>query len=151
MYFSHKKASIYFSFFVLAIVVFLAHACNPQARGFALPEGEETAGKRHFTELVCNQCHSVENIEWIGIENEDVNIPLGGEVTKIKTYGELLTSIINPSHRIDPKFGALAIEQERSPMKIYNEVMTVQQLVDIVAFLQTQYELIPPPANYPRW
>lgn len=136
---------------ILLIATFIAPGCNQQARGFALPVGDKTAGEKCFTDLVCNQCHSVADIEWIGIENEDINIPLGGEVTKVKTYGELLTSIINPSHRIDPKFSEFAINQERSPMKIYNEAMTVQQLVDIVEFLQTQYEIIPPPANYPRW
>jgi hypothetical protein len=26
-----------------------------------------------------------------------------------------------------------------------NEVMTVQQLVDLAAFLQTEYEVVPPP------
>jgi hypothetical protein len=141
---------------IICLVIFLVllqlfTGCNEQARGFALPEGSELEGKRYFTELVCNQCHSVANVEWIGIEDEDVNIHLGGKVSKVKTYGELLTSIINPSHRIDPKFSELVIGQNRSPMKIYNEAMTVQQLVDIVAFLQIQYKVIPPPTTYPRW
>ena len=59
------------------------------------------------------------------------------------TDGELATSIINPSHRLYP-----AGEKERivsgneSQMANLNEVMTVQQLIDIVAFLHERYETL---------
>ena len=38
-------------------------------------------------------------------------------------------------------------QQGTSRMPIYNEVMTVQQLVDITAFLETTYEVWVPPYN----
>ena len=34
-------------------------------------------------------------------------------------------------------------EPGKSPMPSFNDVMTVSQLIDLVAFLQGQYELVP--------
>jgi hypothetical protein len=38
-------------------------------------------------------------------------------------------------------------------MRRYNEVMTVQQLVDIVSYLQTEYDVVVPsnPYVYQKW
>ena len=126
-------------------MVFL-FSCNTQGVGFALPEGNATLGQKSFIELNCNQCHSVGPIEWAGSEEAgDVLVELGGDVTKIKSYGELVTSVINPSHKIASKYRDVGSTSEgTSKMRIYNEVMTVQDLVDVVTFLQGEYNLVPP-------
>ena len=76
-----------FTILIGALLV-LQIGCDTQSKGFALPEGNAEAGKRSFVELNCNQCHSVEGIQWAGSEAMgDVLVPLGGDVTSIKTYG----------------------------------------------------------------
>jgi len=146
-----------FSLFILAGgLMYLTIGCNPDARGFKLPDGEAGAGKMVFLSLQCNQCHSIADIAWEGDEAGNVHVQLGGEVRPAKTYGELLTSVINPSHKIARTFqqdntnpdGTSVMEQSR-----INEVMTVQQLVDLVTFLEAQYELQMPrdPYTYKGW
>ncbi len=88
--------------------------------------------------------------------DDDALVVLGGKVIRVKTYGELVTSIINPSHRISPQFAARSDPSlgEESPMPAakLNQVMTVQQLVDLVAYLQPAYEVLPPPTSpYPNY
>ena len=124
-------------------------------RGFSLPQGSFEAGRTTFVELECNTCHSVGDIERIaGNENTDIDIKLGGPVTVVKTYGDLVTSIINPSHRIsrlNNKQG-FATEDNESKMVVYNHVMTVQQLVDLVSYLESNYEIMPVNRTaYPRY
>lgn len=138
---------------VAAITVALA-ACGlgdpKSARGFRLPDGSVEAGKQAFLDLGCNSCHSVEGIEPKAAVTGITSVKLGGDVTIVQSYGELVTSIINPSHRIaagtDP---AQVAPEGQSLMEraALNERMTVRQLTDLVAFLQTTYKVIPPPYN----
>ena len=139
---------IYFIVIVLLFGGLLISSCNEQARGFALPEGNIEKGKVTFEELVCTECHNIRNIEWIGGE-DNLKIQLGGEVESLKTYGDLVTSIINPSHKIASYYNQnTSTEEGLSKMKNYNELMTVQELVDLVAFLQSEYQVVPPPTEY---
>ena len=114
-----------------------------EGRGFALPSGALEAGKTAFTKFGCNNCHSAGDIEFKGLD-QNLKVPLGGSTSLVKTYGELVTSIINPAHKID-KNNQLV---DGFKMKTYNEVMTVQELVDLVTFLQSEYE-IATPSYYP--
>jgi len=133
---------------ILLIPVLFLWGCNPNSRGFVLPEGDVQQGRETFVELQCTQCHSVGDVGWTGDE-DGVEVKLGGQVTSLKTYGELVTSVINPSHRIARAYlgDKVAVEGE-SKMRKYNEVMTVQQLIDIVSFLQTEYEVTMPASPY---
>lgn len=148
------KTSIEILGLFIAIIgsMFLFPSCNVDSTGFALPEGNIENGKINFVGLSCNQCHSVADLGWEGIKGQDVHLHLGGEVTKVKTYGELVTAIINPSHRIASNFRRqMAAGDTLSPMPNYNEVMTVQELVDLVTFLEKQYNVTPPPTYYYTW
>jgi hypothetical protein len=124
-------------------------ACSPESSfGFRLPDGDPAAGQRAFVDLRCNACHEVTGVPVEYLEGV-AHVTLGGETTHLRTYGELVTSIINPSHRIAPldrERGATAEGESLMRFAYLNEVMTVQQLVDLVAFLQPTYEVVPPPA-----
>ena len=124
-------------------------------RGFSLPQGSFEAGRATFVELECNACHSVGDIERIaGHEGPDIDVKLGGPVTAVKTYGDLVTSIINPSHKISRRNDkqGFATEDNESNMVVYNDVMTVQQLVDLVSYLESNYQIIPVSrTTYPRY
>jgi hypothetical protein len=76
-----------------------------------------------------------------------VDVELGGTVTRVKTYGELVTSIINPSHKLAPGYPLDEISTDGESLMTLahlNDVMTVQQLIDLVAFLQARYQVAPP-------
>ena len=138
----------YLMVFVLLCGSLLISSCNSQMRGFALPEGDIEKGKVTYKRLTCSECHSIANIEWKGgIDN--LKIHLGGEVTSLKTYGGLVTSVINPSHKVASFDNQkTATEGGLSKMKNYNEVMTVQELIDLVTFLQSEYQVVSPPTKY---
>ncbi len=73
-------------------------------------------------------------------------IVLGGGVTRVKSYGELIASIINPSHRLAGRYPKGDVSEEgQSLMTPYNDVMTVTQLIDFVAFLLAQYDVVKRP------
>jgi hypothetical protein len=125
-------------------------ACSPESPfGFRLPEGDAAAGRQAFVDLRCNACHEVAGVPIEYLEGI-AHVQLGGETTYVKTYGELVTSIINPSHKIvPPQIGVTPEGQSVMSLAYLNDVMTVQQLVDLVAFLQPTYEVVQPPPV--RW
>ncbi len=126
----------------------LLSSCNEEGRGFALPAGDIEEGKSTYKRLSCNECHSISDIEWQG-GSDSLKIYLGGEISTQKSYGDLVTSIINPSHKIAQRYKQkTATEEGLSKMKNYNEVMTVQELVDLVSFLQSEYKVIIPRTEY---
>jgi len=122
--------------------------------GFSLPEGDVDRGKQAFLDLQCHACHTIAGMELPRLPDEPQSpfIELGGEVARVTTYAELVTSVINPSHRLAPGYPEeLITENGESRMPVYNEVMTVQELVDIVTFLQEQYEVVVPETRYPMY
>lgn len=131
----------------VACVVLIICGCQPQE--FVLPPGDLDAGKATFTDLGCNGCHSVTNlVAHMPLEEGGIHVELGGTVSRIKTYDDLVTSIINPSHKLSRGKNAMTTTQEgTSRMPTYNEVMTVQQLVDLTTFLENTYEIWVPPYN----
>lgn len=140
-----KKLSGVLSFVTLLV---FTTGCDTEGRGFALPPGDAEAGKATFVELACGDCHSVRGEEPSEITRE-VHVVLGGQTTRVRSYGELVTSIINPSHRLARAVsGDVEDDDGVSQMRNYNAVMTVQQLVDLVTYLQTEYEVIVPRTNY---
>ena len=116
---------------------------------FVLPQGDVAVGQAVFTELSCNSCHSVTGfIEHSPLVDSAIHVELGGITSRIKTYSDLVTSIINPSHKLSRGRNSMTTtESGESRMPSYNEVMTVQQLVDLTAFLETTYEVWVPPFN----
>lgn len=115
------------------------------AKGFSLPEGDPALGKSTFMQLKCHSCHQIAGIEQLKPDGQTpkISVKLGGKVSQIKTYGELVTSVINPSHRLAAGYPKQEVaDDEVSKMTIYNDVMTVTQLINLVAFLQSNYELM---------
>ncbi|MFK8051156.1 MAG: cytochrome C [Halioglobus sp.] len=136
----------FFSLLVLCLALVTSCSLNKESpRGFSLPEGSATAGKTTFVALQCNACHSTPDIEQLPSDlAKPISVHLGGEVSFVKTYADLLTSIINPSHRLAPGHPLEAISDNgESLMRNYNEVMTVEQLIDLVSYLQAHYKVRP--------
>lgn len=133
---------------IFLIALLLLGGCAPapeSARGFRLPDGDPTKGEEVFRETGCEACHTLAG------EGEGSSLParvvLGGEVTRVRTYGDLVTSIINPSHRIAANVPeSMQAGKDLSMMEFasVNDKITVTELIDLVAFLQGQYEVVPP-------
>jgi hypothetical protein len=153
--FYNRRYTLLIALFALAFL--FLQACNTQSRGFVLPDGDAERGKALFVELQCNDCHSIADIAWAGSKEAGTpQVALGGTVTSMKAYGELVTSVINPSHKISKNYQNVAeatLPGGRSKMEQYNynEVMTVDELIDIVAFLQSEYKLVVPDNPYPYY
>ena len=106
----------------------------PQGWRFTFPDGDVNAGKTVFLNLKCYSCHAVE------IRGE--KLPPSGS----KGAGPALTgysalpneylaeSIIKP-HTIVAAPG-YAVKEGRAAMGEYNHFLTVQELIDLVAFLK---------------
>jgi mono/diheme cytochrome c family protein len=123
--------------------------CGPTPRsalGFRLPDGDVEAGRAAFVELQCHGCHRINGVDlpqFLG--TAPVAVVLGGASRRVRTYGDLVTSIINPTHRLIAGFPAEQVSRDgESLMPVLNDVMTVQQLIDLVALLQSSYEVVPP-------
>jgi len=134
----------------LALLTMLSTACvNPKSSaGFRLPEGNVERGKAAFLELKCYTCHTVSGVD-IGVRGKEYahlrSVVLGGETRRVRTYGELVTSIINPSHSLALGYPKELITQgDQSAMTNFSDTLTVRQLIDLVAFLQSHYHLLPP-------
>lgn len=135
---------------LIAIAVGLIAGCyrSPKSgRGFVFPEGEVSRGKAAFVELKCYTCHTVKGEEGIPpptVEPAHV-VVLGGEVSEMRTYGNLVTSVIHPSYKISDKVGVpRRWELTVSPMPVVNDTMTVRQMLDVVTFLQPHYRELEP-------
>ena len=75
-------------------------------------------------------------------------LELGGPTTMVRSYADLTTSIINPNHAISERYRDQELLRNtqiplESPMPRPSlDTMTVRQLIDIVAFLDSKYEIM---------
>jgi mono/diheme cytochrome c family protein len=119
-------------------------------KGFRLPDGDPVEGRKVFLYMQCNQCHTVTGEEFPVVQwAEPPYVELGGKVTRVKTYGQLVTAIVNPSHKLADGYPEeLVSEDGESNMYVYNDYMTVQELTDLVRFLQPHYDVVTPRHTY---
>lgn len=132
----------------VGMAILCVSSCAPPERsssGFRLPEGSVEAGKAVFLELQCNSCHQVKGLDLPGpVAEPPVPVALGGSVDYQPTDGKFVTSVINPSHKLAPGYPKEHVKSGGiSRMADYSDVMTVRQLLDLVAFLHSRYEFVP--------
>jgi hypothetical protein len=128
--------------------VLLAGCASSSLFGFPANQGDIAAGKQAFLDHRCHQCHSIADERLPPLAGADRPIlELGGPTTMVRSYADLTTSIINPNHAISERYrDQLLLNTEiplESPMPMPNlDTMTVRQLIDIVAFLDSKYQLV---------
>jgi len=116
--------------------------------GYPVDEGNVPAGRQAFIDHRCQQCHSVAGITLPALAGASgILLELGGETSTVRSYAGLMTSIINPDHEISEAYrDRLALNAElplASPMPMpHIDTMTVRQLIDMVAFLDSRYILV---------
>ena len=84
------------SAFLFAVAMLAVSACSEEGRpvkGFILPEGDVAQGEQVFIDFNCHTCHGIPGMEFpdVGLEPPFV-VEIGGEVYRVRDYGELLTS-----------------------------------------------------------
>lgn len=142
------KTLIWFTSIILISIVAACSYGPDSPKGFSLPEGDADKGQKVFMQYQCLTCHALKGFEDSSVIKEfDTPIPLGGTSSVVKTYAQLVTSVINPSHKLAPvsRFNQekMINDDGSSKMRVFNDVMTVQELIDLVAFLQPKYEVKP--------
>ncbi len=132
-----------------ALLGWLLTACTPRqqtGRGFVFPGGDSQRGRLAFVELGCYNCHAVSGVALPApTKAPERLVILGGEVSNLRSYGDLITSIIHPSQRISGSLAGQTLPDPKvSPMPTVNVVMTVQQMLDLAEFLHPQYRQLLP-------
>lgn len=140
-----NKKTILLLSLILTVSLFGCDSGADSPRGFSLPEGDAVNGEKVFMDYKCLACHKLEGFIYDSANKEmEPPIQLGGPTTSVKTYADLVTSVINPSHNIARNYRLNVTEPDgTSKMLVFNDVMTVTELVDLVTFLQGKYEVQP--------
>jgi L-cysteine S-thiosulfotransferase len=135
----------------LVFISLFAGACDnlQSGRRLRLPKGSAENGKTAFVALKCTECHTVVGVELPKptVASEFV-VELGGNVPRLRTVGDLLTSIIHPTQGVSFRMKRPAVGAPTSGMPTMNDMMTVAQLVDLVRFLQPRYSEMAPPMDW---
>ena len=118
-------------------------------KGFVLPDGDIAQGEQVFVDFNCHACHTIPGVEFPEVDSElPFILEIGGEVLRVKNYGELLTSVVNPDHILSRKYRDMMKQAERdaimTPMPYRGEDMTVAELIDLVEFLHAKYTKLQP-------
>jgi len=133
---------------VLSLAALVVGCAYSPIFGFPIEQGDIDAGRQAFVDHQCHQCHSIAGLSLPALAGASAPIlELGGQTTAVKTYAELMTSIINPNHNISERYRQQLLLQAtvpvQSPMPMpHIDNMTVRQLIDLVAFLDSRYQLV---------
>jgi hypothetical protein len=104
----------------------------PKGWKFSFPEGDPNAGKAVFMKMECNACHDVKLPRESMAKKGDVGPDLTGYSALPKEY--LAESIIR-AHTVVAAPG-YTVKEGKAAMGNYNHFMTIQEMIDLVAFLK---------------
>ena len=138
---------------LLLLCASLAIGCDSgrhSSAGFRLPAGGDIErGKVAFVTLGCANCHQVSGGDTPHpTVQPPVPVVLGGLLDYPMPDGYLVTSIINPSYRLAHYPKNQIAHGGESRMPHYADQITVRQLTDLVAFLQSRYGVRRVPTKY---
>ena len=109
---------------------------TPKGWKFTWPKGDPVKGRAAFVKLECHSCHEVTG-ETFPAPSEAAKV--GPELAAMGPLHEaayFAEAIINPSAVVEKHKGYQAPDGS-SKMPSYNDSVTVQEVVDLVAFLKT--------------
>lgn len=114
---------------------------TPPGWKFTLPKGDAGKGRDVFTKLECYACHEVKGQTFPGVKDAG---NVGPELSEMAAHHDaefFAEAIVNPNAVVDePQWRA---PDGTSKMPSFNDSLSVQELVDLVAFLKS---LAAPPA-----
>jgi mono/diheme cytochrome c family protein len=106
-----------------------------QPRPNYLTMGDPAAGRVAFQKLKCDTCHAVAG-EPVAAGLSKPGGPQLGSAEASYSPDEIARSIAAPGHSISEKSGPWR-EDKRSNMMDYSEIITVRQLMDLVAYIRS--------------
>jgi Cytochrome c len=110
----------------------------PKGWTFTFPEGDARAGKTVFISMKCYSCHAMEIPgEKLSARSKGAGPDLTGYAALPKEY--VAESIIK-THTIVAAPG-YTVKEGRAAMGEYNHFLTVQELIDLVAFLKQKVKV----------
>ena len=128
-----------YAFSILIVLFFSVSAfCAEEKSRLAMivmPEGDVTAGRKAFVDLSCHSCHNVStdpSVPVIEPKGRGPDLSTAGGKT---SAGYQTSSIISPSHIVIYEYWRK--DQDKSPMPDLTRSMTVRQLIDLIAYLQS--------------
>jgi cytochrome c2 len=105
----------------------------PQGWKFGFPDGDPNAGKTVFMNMQCYSCHAIQ------LPHESLAAPAGRVGPDLTGYSalpkEYLAESIFKAHTIVAAPG-YTVKEGKAVMGNYNHFMTIQETIDIVAFLK---------------
>jgi mono/diheme cytochrome c family protein len=120
---------------------------TPKGWRFAWPKGDPAKGREVFEKLECYRCHEVRGERFPTPSDPGRMGPELSAMGRLHPPEYLAESIINPGAVVERNRGYAAPDGS-SKMPSYGESLTVQEAVDLVAYLR---QLRPPPgASAPR-
>ena len=129
---------------VIAAMLSVVAACDSgrhTTAGFSMPaDANLERGRQAFSDLGCPACHRVVNLNLPSPTVQPaVPVVLGGEIDRKLSDAYLVTAMISPSHQLAlyPKEQVTSGGMSRMPN--HTDKMSVRQMVDLVAFLQSRY------------
>ena len=128
----------------MSVVSLILFGCQPKPtaqESLQLPRGDVQKGKAAFVELQCSVCHGVAGWKGESLPRPTIKpavpVVLGAETTR-PTRMQRINAIISPSHKIaETQWPERTTSGTLSRMGDYNDVLTLRQLADIVAFLES--------------
>jgi len=99
---------------------------TPEGWKFGLPTGDPAKGREVFAKLECYKCHEVKGETFpstADTENVGPELSAMAPLHDVEYFAE---SIVNPRKAV-----------EKGKMPSFNDSMTVQELVDLVAYLKS--------------
>jgi len=104
----------------------------PKGWKFSFPDGDQKAGKAVFMKMECYACHDVKLRRESLAKSGDVGPDLSGYSALPK---EFLAESIIKAHTVVAAPG-YTVKEGKASMGNYNHFMTIQEMIDLVAFLK---------------
>ena len=111
-----------------------------EAAAVVLPKGEPRAGRQAFLDLKCTVCHRVTQDPEFPAPVSRSRGPDLDHTLGLRPASDVAAAIIVPSHSMSLKTGdeiKTRLEGVLSPMGDFSRIMTVRQLADLLAYLQS--------------
>jgi cytochrome c2 len=108
---------------------------TPQGWRFSWPAGNPVAGREVFIKLECHTCHEVTGEQFPAPEPGKVGPELSS-MASLHPAEYFAEAIINPSVVVEEGRG-YRTPDGHSKMPSYNELVTVQEVIDLVAYLKS--------------
>ncbi len=107
---------------------------TPEGWRFTWPAGNPAAGREVFVKLECYTCHEVKGERFPAPDPGKVGPELSG-MAGLHPAEYFTEAIINPNAVVEEGKGYRAPDGQ-SKMPSYNELVTVQEVIDLVAYLK---------------